>query len=59
MLKLLLWLPTTLLMLWRDRFCREWHVHGPDQMRRWRDGAWEKRQLTEEEDTDLVPWRDW
>lgn len=52
MLKKLLWMPTTLLMIYRARFCREWHMHSPQEMRRWRSGKWEYRPTTAEEEWD-------
>lgn len=50
MLKNLLWLPTTLLMLYRERFSRGWQMDTPQQMRRWRNGKWEYRPTTVEEE---------
>lgn len=52
MLKKLFWLPTTLLLLYRERFYREWQMDTPQQMRRWRNGAWEVRTTTAEEETE-------
>jgi hypothetical protein len=50
MLKKLLWLPTTLLLLYRERFFREWQMDTPQQMRRWRNGKWEYRPTTVDEE---------
>jgi hypothetical protein len=50
MLKKLVWLPTTLLLAYRERSYREWQMDAPQQMRRWRNGAWEIRPTTVEEE---------
>lgn len=50
MLKKLFWLPTTLLLAYRERFYREWQMDTPQQMRRWRDGKWEFRPTTVDEE---------
>jgi hypothetical protein len=43
---------TTLLMLWRERFWREWKADSPQEMRRWRNGTWETRPTTADEEAD-------